>query len=82
MAKFDDVVARFKSRPADFTWDELEWLLKRLGFKRRERNGSRVLFYMENPKRKLLLHKPHPEPTVDKGAIADTVERLESWRLI
>lgn len=82
MAKLEDVIARFKSKPADFTWGELEWMLKRLGFQRQEREGSRVLFYIKNPKLKLLLHKPHPEPNIDKGAIADTIDRLESKGLI
>jgi hypothetical protein len=82
MAKLEDVIARFKSKPADFTWGELEWMLKKLEFKRLERNGSRVLFYRDNPKIKLLLHKPHPEPVMDKGAIADTIDRLTSKGLI
>lgn len=82
MAKLDDVVARFKTKPADFTWDELRWMLTKMGFRQEERNGSRVLFYMKDPKIKILLHKPHPENTVDKGAIADTMGRLEDNGLI
>ncbi len=45
MAQMDKLIARFKSRPKDFTWDEFRRLLKGLGFQEIQGNSSRVKFF-------------------------------------
>ena len=49
-------------------WTEIEALVKALGGTVEEGNGSRVHFLIEG--RPATFHRPHPRPTVDKGAVA------------
>lgn len=65
--------------PSDIKWKEIhnlaEALIKELGGKAdTKRNGSRVCFKIGN--RKMILHKPHPNPEVDKGALKQIRECL------
>lgn len=58
----DKRIARLKSRPRDFTWEELVGLLEGLGYseaKRGKAGGSRRRFV--HPTAPVIaLHKPHP----------------------
>ena len=40
-------------------------------------SGSRVKFYRETDKNIILLHKPHPDDVMDRGAVNDLVEHLK-----
>lgn len=50
-------------------------LLKACGADIKERGGSRIAVKLEN--RKAILHRPHPERTIDKGMVADIRQFLE-----
>lgn len=39
--------------------------------------GSRVRFYREHDKKVILLHKPHPEDEMDRGAVCELVDYLK-----
>lgn len=58
------------SRPtsATFRWTEIEALFIEMGGRVEEREGSRVLVRLFGERR--VFHRPHPEPTTDKGALA------------
>jgi hypothetical protein len=60
MAKIDKLIARLKSHPKDFTWDELIRVLKGLGFKELQGSGSRVKFLNREKNCLIQLYKPHP----------------------
>ena len=57
------------SRPvaAHVRWADIEALCVELGGRVAEREGSRVLVRMFGDRR--VFHRPHPEPTTDKGAV-------------
>ena len=63
------------SRPAsgNVRWSDIEALFKELGGLLSEREGSRLLVHLFNEWR--VFHRPHPEPTTDKGAI----EAIRKW---
>ena len=63
------------SRPvsANVRWTDIEALLIELGGQVAEREGSWVLVRLFNERR--VFHRPHPEPTTDKGA----VEAIRKW---
>lgn len=57
-------------------WRNVEALLKNLGAVLSERSGSRVAVLLEE--RVALLHRPHPSPDMDKGAVRDLRKFLQS----
>jgi hypothetical protein len=63
------------SRPVsgNVRWSDIEALFIELGGQVAEREGSRVLVRLFNDRR--VFHRPHPEPTTDKGA----VESIRKW---
>jgi len=63
MGKKDKLIARLKSKPKDFTFEEAETLLGYLSYERSNKgktSGSRVMFVNRERKSQILLHKPHP----------------------
>jgi hypothetical protein len=58
---------------ANVRWADIEVLLIELGGQISEREGSRVLVRLFDERR--VFHRPHPEPTTDKGA----VEAIRKW---
>ena len=51
---------------ANVRWADIEALFEELGGQLAEREGSRVLVRLFNDRR--VFHRPHSEPTSDKGA--------------
>lgn len=50
-------------------WREVEAMLNALGATLRERAGSRVAVLLND--QVAVFHRPHPSPTMDKGAVRD-----------
>ena len=74
MGRLDKLIARLKSRPKDFSWDELVRLLTSLGYqevKTGKSGGSRRKFIHETAPT-IALHKPHPGNIV-KSYVIDYV---------
>lgn len=61
--------------PSSVKWLDLLALFAELGGEVTEREGSRVAIFLFDQIR--VLHKPHPTPDVDKGAIASIRKWLE-----
>jgi hypothetical protein len=62
--------------PANIPRRDIEALFKSLGAEVEERGGSRVAVVLFGEV--YVFHRPHPEPTTDKGAIATIRKWLES----
>ena len=63
MGKKEKLIARLKSKPKDFTFEEAETLLGLLSYVRSDKgrtSGSRVIFTSTEHNAPILLHKPHP----------------------
>ena len=85
MSSKDKLIKKLKSKPKDFTWDELARLLGYLGFKEKTQGkttGSGRKFF--NVKANLIInvHKPHPSPIIKSYLIGQVIKKLEEERLI
>ncbi len=63
MSRRDKALRRFLSRPADFRFDEMNRLLKDLGYEEirsGKTSGSRVAFLNRGNGHIIRLHRPHP----------------------
>lgn len=58
---------------SNIRWEDIEALFVEMGGQVAEREGSRVLVRLFSDRR--VFHRPHPEPTTDKGA----VESIRKW---
>ncbi len=68
-----------KPVPASIKWAKIKSLLLYLGYeqiKTGKTGGSRRKFYHKEKNDLIICHKPHPEPTVDKGCLSDIVQHL------
>lgn len=84
MTRRDKLVARFKGRPRDFTWDELVRLLEGLGYSEAasgKTGGSRRRFVHATAPT-IALHKPHPGRIVKMYVIEDVLRVLTEEGLI
>jgi hypothetical protein len=53
--------------PATIKWADIEALLSALGAELSEGSGSRVRIALKGVR--AVFHRPHPQPTTDKGAV-------------
>lgn len=85
MSKIEKLIDKFKSNPKDLTWEELLKLLNHFGFDeiktKGKTGGSRVKF-VDEEKRIINLHKPHPRNIVKQYVIKQILEKLELWKII
>ena len=84
MGKKQKLIARFKSKPNDFSWQELEHLLTGLGYELLNcglTSGSRVKF-VHSKYPAIFLHKPHPGKILKKYQVNDIYNALVTENLI
>lgn len=77
--KVEKLIAKLKSKPKDFTWDELKKVLAHYGYeeikKKGKTGGSRRKFV--NKKKEIIsLHEPHPEKTIKPYVVKQIIEHL------
>lgn len=66
----------------NYTYDDARALLNKLGFEEKTKgktSGSRIMFYRKDDKRIIMLHKPHPQNTMDTGALKDLIKYLKEY---
>lgn len=79
MIKLDKLKQRLLSRPKDFTFEELEGLLTKLGYKEIKPGktaGSRKVFHHSESQHIIRLHKPHPKNILKAYVIHMVIEEL------
>ncbi len=80
MSKFEKAKERILQKPKDYTYTEARYLLSQMGFEEYNKgktSGSRVRFFRETDKKAILLHKPHPEDKMDRGAVSSLIDYLK-----
>lgn len=83
VGKTEKLIARLKSRPQDFTFEELQTLLIALGFEKTNKgktSGSRVKFMKGNIP--IFIHKPHPRKELLDYQVKEVLETLKKEGLI
>lgn len=85
MGREEKLIARFLSKPVDFTYNELRKLLKKLGYeesKGGKTSGSRVAFYNEKTRHIIRLHKPHPQNVLKQYQLRQIIDELKTRGLL
>ncbi len=85
MGQKEKLIARLKSNPRDFTFDEAESLLGYMTYRKCNKgktSGSRVMFTSDQHQTKILLHKPHPGKELLQYQIKQLIEQLEQEGLL
>ena len=77
MTKSKKLLNRFLSRPKDFTYNELLSLLSNEGYKEQQGSRSRVVFFNEELKHNIKLHKPHPGNVLKRYQIDLVIQELK-----
>ncbi len=83
MSKKEKLIRRLKSRPKDFTFEEMQTLLEMLGYtmdNKGKTSGSRVKFTKNSDI--VILHKPHPGNIIPEYQIRQIIEKLGKVGLI
>ena len=84
MGQKEKLIERLKSKPRDMTFDEVETLLRYLGYTRSDKgrtSGSRVIFSSaEHPP--ILMHKPHPRKELLAYQIQQLLDMLSKEGLL
>ncbi len=84
MGQKEKLINRLKSRPKDFTFDEVESLLGYLDYKRSDKgktSGSRVMFVSDSHP-PIMMHKPHPRKELLDYQVKQLLEMLKQEGLI
>lgn len=84
MGKKEKLIERLKSKPKDFTFEEMQALLEYLGYKRSDKgrtSGSAVAFVSKD-RTPIMLHKPHPRNELKMYQIKDVIDKLTKEGLI
>lgn len=85
MSQKEKLIARLKSNPKDFTFDEAESLLNYLCYHKSNKgktSGSRVSFVNSETGAKISLHRPHPQKVLPEYAVKQLIEHLMQEGLI
>jgi len=83
VGKREKLIARLKTHPQDFTFDEMQTLLTSLGFRlsnKGKTSGSRVKFIRGNTP--IIMHKPHPRKELLDYQVKEILRVLEKEGLI
>lgn len=84
MSKLEKAIERLKTKPKDFTYDELKKVLNNLGFcedNKGNTSGSKVIF-KNGYNQKIALHKPHPNNILKRYQINEILRLLKEWRIL
>ncbi len=75
--KHQRILKAIFNRPisANIKWSDIEGLFIALGAIITEREGSRIAVILDNEVQ--VYHRPHPQPTTDKGAVASVRNWLD-----
>jgi len=82
MGKQDKLLAKLKSRPKDFTFQEVVALLAEFGYVLNQSGrGSRVRFEHERCA-PVFMHKPHPAPVLKPYQVDQVLDILKQEGLL
>ncbi len=85
MSQIEKLLARFLSRPKDFTYSDLKKVLEHFGYAEHNQgktSGSRVAFFNNDLKHIIRLHKPHPQNELKRYQLNLAIEELKRKGLI
>ena len=81
MSKIDKLIERFKSKPKDFSYNELMKILSSFGYiesNSGKSSGSRVAWIHSETNHIIRLHKPHPSNILKSYQVNQILDELKS----
>ena len=81
MSTIEKLIARFMTKPKDFSWEELTRLLNYFGYVQITGGGSRRKF-IHDDRQPIILHEPHPRRILKMYQINLLYEVLKEEQLI
>ena len=81
MSKKQKLITKFLTA-STFKWSELTTMLKLLGYREIQGDGSRIKFDNGDPAQLLNLHKPHPGNEMKAYAVRQVRDKLKNGGLI
>jgi predicted RNA binding protein YcfA (HicA-like mRNA interferase family) len=82
VSKQEKALARLKSKPKDFTWDELVAVMIACGYEVKTTCGSGRKFIHHDTGATAFLHAPHPGNILKAYQIRDILRHLEQEKKI
>lgn len=82
MSRQEKLLAKLTNRQSTFGWSELVTLLKGLGYKLVQCEGSRVKFDNGDSRAMINLHRPHPGNELKAYVRRQVLEHLKAGGLI
>ena len=85
MGQKEKLIAKLKSNPRIFTFDDAESLLGYFTYYRSNKgrtSGSRVMFTSDRYQSKILLHKQHPRKELLEYQVKQLIQQLEQEGLL
>ncbi|MBQ7434962.1 MAG: type II toxin-antitoxin system HicA family toxin [Oscillospiraceae bacterium] len=85
MGQKEKLIAKLKTNPKTFSFDDAELLLGYFTYYRSNKgktSGSRVMFTSDRYRSKILLHKPHPRKELLEYQVKQLIELLEQEGLL
>ena len=85
MSKFQKVIDKLLNLKSVFTFQELEYLLKKCGYKEKKTgrtSGSRIAYINLETNHIIRLHKPHPGNELKRYIRVYLIEELRKQNLI
>jgi predicted RNA binding protein YcfA (HicA-like mRNA interferase family) len=80
MTKKNKLIDRFKKLPKDFEFDEVDSMLKGLGFEsstKGKTSGSRMAYLHKKEQCIIRIHKPHPGNIIGPATLKDIYNTLK-----
>ncbi len=77
MSKQEKALLRLRSKPKDFTWQELMTLMTSLSFALEKAGGSGRKFVRAQTSAVLFIHEPHPDKTLKAYQVKDVLDILK-----
>lgn len=81
MSTIEKLIARFKTKPRDFSWEELTRILYYFGYVQIKGSGSRRKFVHEDYQT-IKLYQPHPQNILKKYQIDHVCHILEERKFL
>lgn len=81
MSQLEKLLEQFINTPFP-KWSEVLTLLKKLGYKKFEGDGSRIKFVNLEKKTIIELHRPHPQNTIKTYTKKDIIKKLKEQGVI
>lgn len=82
MGQHEKLLARLRSRPKDFRWEQLKTLLSGFGYGEEKGSGSRRKFFNANTGVSISLHQPHPRNVLRSYQVKDVLDHLKQEGLL